>query len=216
MPSLNRDSIVDVAMDLADTEGIQPLSIRRVAASLDVGAMSIYHYLPNKDAILDAMVDRVFAEVRLPRPGQPWREAMWIRTVSLREALRRHRWAIGLMDSRRNPGQATLQHHEAVLACLREQGFTLPATAHTFALLDAYVYGFAVQAASLPFSGPGDLQDINDTLFTADVAAAFPHMAEFAAGHALQPGYDFEEEFERGLHVVLDGIARAFAPASPQ
>lgn len=209
---LDRERIIDAALALADSEGIEPVTIRRVAADLGVGAMSIYHYLPNKDAILDEMVDRVFAEVDLPHPEQPWREALERRTVSLREALQRHPWAIGLMDSRRNPGVATLAHHEAMIACMRGQGFSLPATAHTFALLDAYVYGFAVQAASLPFSGQSELQDINDALFTPEMAAALPHMVEFARDHALQPGYDFEDEFDLGLQVVLDGIERAWAP----
>ncbi len=117
------------------------------------------------------------------------------------------------MDSRRNPGPATLRHHEALLACLREAGFSIEATAHTFALLDAYVYGFALQAASLPFSGPQELRDVAADLFTPEVAATLPRMTEFAQQHALQPGYDFEDEFDPGLAVVLDGIERAWAPA---
>lgn len=213
MPHLDQERILDAAVAIADADGIEPLTIRRLATTLDVGAMSIYHYLPNKEAILDAMVDRVFGEIDLPDPGQPWRDALHARCTSMREALRRHPWAVGLMDSRRNPGPATLRHHESVLACLRTAGFSIPAAAHTFALLDAYVYGFALQAASLPFAGSDELQDITDDLFTPEMAAMIPHMAEFAVEHALQPDYDFEEEFELGLQVVLDGIERSWAPS---
>jgi AcrR family transcriptional regulator len=212
VPHLDQARILDAAISLADAHGIEPLTIRRLAAELDVGTMSIYHYLPNKEAILDAMVDHVFSEIHLPDPDQGWRDALHNRCVSMREALRRHPWALGLMDSRRNPGPATLQHHESLLACLRSAGFSIPATAHTFALLDAYVYGFALQAASLPFAGRDELQDIAEDLLTPELAATIPHMAEFATEHALQPGYDFEDEFERGLQVVLDGIAQTWAP----
>jgi AcrR family transcriptional regulator len=211
MQRLDQPRIVDAAMQLADAEGLGPLTIRRLAQELGVGAMSIYHYVPHKDALLDEMVDRVFAEVAPPGDG-PWRAALRQRCVDLREALRAHPWAVGLMDSRRNPGPASLHHHEAVLACVRGAGFTIPAAAHTFALLDAYVYGFAVQAASLPFSEPAELAEITDDIFTAEVAAAHPHMVEFAQNHALQPGYDFEDEFAVGLDLLLDAIARDWAP----
>lgn len=210
MTSLDQARIVDAAMALADAEGLEPVTMRRIAQELGAGAMSLYHYVPNKDALLDAMVDRVFDEVDLPGTDQPWRPALERRCVSLREALRRHPWAVGRMDSRRNPGPATLLHHEAVLDCLAHAGFSIPAAAHTFALLDAYVYGFAVQAASLPFTDAVDLQEIADDLFTP--AAALPRMEQFAREHALQPGYDFEDEFLPGLAVVLDGIERAWAP----
>ncbi len=212
MSMIDQERIIDAAMSFADTEGIAPLSIRRLAGRLDVGAMSIYHYVPNKDAILDLMVDRVFAEIDLPGVDQFWKEALWTRCVSMRQALHRHSWAIGLMDSRRAPGPATLAHHEAVLECLRSAGFSIEATAHTFALLDAYVYGFALQAASLPFSSPDELADVAIGIFTPEAAAALPRMAEFAREHALAPGYDFNDEFENGLVVVLDGIERAWAP----
>lgn len=209
MTALDQVRIINAAMDLADAEGLEPVTIRRIAQDLAVGAMSLYHYVPNKEAILDAMVDRVFAEVDMP-DNQPWRQALERRCVSMREALRRHPWAIGLMDSRRNPGPATLLHHEAVLDCLAQAGFSIPAAGHTFALLDAYVYGFALQAASLPFAGPSDMQEMADDLFTT--AGELPRMAQFAREHALQPGYDFDDEFLPGLAVVLDGIERAWAP----
>lgn len=210
--SVDQQRIIAAAVDLADAEGLEPVTIRRVAQQLGAGTMSLYHYVPSKDAILDGMVDQVFAEIDLPPSDEPWRPALERRCVSMRGALRLHPWAIGLMDSRRNPGPATLQHHEQVLDCLANAGFSIQATAHTFALLDAYVYGFALQAASLPFAGPADLEEIADDLFSEEQAADLPRMAQFARDHALQPGYDFEQEFLPGLQVVLDGIEQAWAP----
>lgn len=200
-------------MDLADARGIAPVSIRKIGAAMGCAPMSIYYYFPNKDALLDAMVDRVFAQIDLPQSDTPWPHALRQRSVSMRMALLRHPWAIGLLDSRRQPGPATLRHHEAVLECLRSQGFSLANTAHAFALLDAYIYGFALQAASLPFNGPDELKDVADTIFTPESVTQVPRMTEFARDYALLPGYDFEDEFERGLDVVISGIEVAFGPS---
>ena len=87
-----------------------------------------------------------------------WRCAA--RASSAREVLRRHPWAIGLLESRTNPGPATLRHHDTVLGVLRAAGFSVETTAHAYALIDSYVYGFALQEASLPFEGPDTVADI--------------------------------------------------------
>lgn len=197
------------AVGLADRTGVVPLTIRGLASELGVSAMSIYHYLPNKDRILDAMVDSVFAEIETPEPGEPWRPAMRRRTVSARQALRRHPWAVGLMDSRADPGPATLQHHEAVIACLRGNGFSVAMTAHAYVVVDSYLYGFSVQAASLPFGESGQPEGLPDELVDDDFAAAYPHLAEMAAEYSRRTGEAFEDEFDYGLELVLDGIERS-------
>jgi hypothetical protein len=116
---------------------------------LDLGesaqVMSLYYYVAGKDEILDCIVDLVFGEIDLPSPGGDWQAQMHRRAVSARRALRRHPLAIGLMESRANPGPATLRHHDATLATLHEAGFSVVMTAHAYALLDSYIYGFALQ-----------------------------------------------------------------------
>jgi AcrR family transcriptional regulator len=206
--ALDRERIVATAVELADRVGIEPLTIRSLAAELGVGAMSIYHYLPNKDRIMDAMVDAVFAEIEMPRPGEPWRAALHRRTASARQALHRHRWAIGLMDSRPNPGPATLAHHDAVIGCLRSNGFSLAMTAHAFAVIDAYLYGFSLQAASLPFGDHQEMSAVAEGMFVDTFAADYPHLTELALQHSMRPDYRFEDEFDYGLELVLDGIER--------
>src|SRR3954466_12161623 len=99
---LTRQRAVDVAMALADASGIGALTMRRLAHELGVEAMSLYHHVPNKDAILDAMVDVVFGEIELPRTAGPWKATMRARAHSVRAALTRHPWAISLMESRAN------------------------------------------------------------------------------------------------------------------
>ncbi|MGB0100917.1 MAG: TetR family transcriptional regulator, partial [Nocardioides sp.] len=135
--ALTREEIVRTAMEVADVDGLGAVSMRAVAKSLGVEAMSLYHHVANKDAMLDGMVDAVFTEFHAPRIDGDWAVEMRQRSVSARAALKRHPWAVGLMDSRRNAGFETLRHHDAVLGCLREAGFPLALTGHAFAVLDA-------------------------------------------------------------------------------
>src|SRR6202011_5321720 len=121
---------------------------------LGVEAMSLYNHVARKSDLLDGMIHIVFSEIGLPASDAGWKPAMRQRAISARQALARHRWAIGLMESRRSPGPATLRHHDAVLGCLREAGFSLEQTAHAYAALDSYIYGFALQDRGLPFDTP--------------------------------------------------------------
>lgn len=210
-PPLTPKRIVDGAIALADEIGVHALTIRRLADAIDTKPMSIYHHLRNKDAILDAMVDRVFAEIALPPGGLPWTDAMRIRCTSAREVLARHPWAVPLLEGRTEPGADTLAHHDAVLGCLRGGGLTLEMTGHAYAALDAYVYGFAIQEASLPATGGDDLAELAEHLVAPLPADVFPHLTEFTAGRVLQPGYDFRDEFAFGLDLLLDALDRASA-----
>lgn len=204
---LSRSRVLAAAVELADEIGIEPLTIRKLATHLGVTPMSIYYHVANKDEILDGMVDEVFAEIDIPPPETPWREAMVARAHSARDALRRHPWAAGMLDSRTNPGPANLGHHDAVIACLLHNGFSLDMTGHAFALLDAYIYGFALQESALPDQGGEGLVAVADHIVTAEFRAAFPNLAAFTADHVLQPGYSFGAEFDYGLELILDGLA---------
>jgi AcrR family transcriptional regulator len=205
---LNRDQVLRTAVALADEGGIDALSMRKLGQALGVEAMSLYHHVKGKPDLLDGMVDIVFGEIGLPAEGAGWRQAMRERAVSARAVLGRHRWAIGLMESRQSPGPATFRHHEAVLACLRSGGFSVELTAHAYSLLDSYIYGFALQEASLPFtSGDATAEEIARHM----PAGEYPHLAEIAAVHVLQPGYQYGDEFEIGLDLILDALDRAAA-----
>ena len=201
---MTRERVLAGALDLADQIGAADLTIRRLADALDSKPMTIYHHVPSKDEILDGIVDLVFAEIDLPDPALDWKPAVRARCVSARSVLARHGWAVPLMESRRSPGPATLRHHDAVVACLRG-GLSLTMTGHAYATLDAYVYGFAIQEAALPT--PGDeMSDVVDDLVTDELAEHFPALHDFAVGRTLQPGYDFGDEFEYGLDLILDAL----------
>ena len=206
---LSKERVIGEAVALADEHGIGTLSMRRLADRLGVEPMSLYHHVANKDEILDAMVDVVFGEIDLPSKRAGWRKAMRDRAASARAALRRHPWAIGLMESRANPGPATLRHHDAVIGCLRRGVFTVALTAHAFSAIDSYLYGFAMQELNLPFSTPEETAAMAVTFLEQFPATEFPHLAELTTEHVLQPGYDYGDEFEFGLNLILDGLERS-------
>jgi AcrR family transcriptional regulator len=208
---LSRQRVLDAAVALADRDGVGALSMRKLAQELGVEAMSLYHHVAGKDAILDGIFDVVFGEVELPSGDAGWRAAMRRRAVSAREALRRHPWAIGLMESRSTPGPATLRHHDAVLGILRTDGFSVELAAHAYSVLDSYIYGFALQEASLPFRTPEETAQVAEAMMADFPAGAYPHLTEIATEHALQPGYDYGDEFLYGLDLILDGLDRARA-----
>ncbi len=213
---LSRERVLRGAMTVADAGGIGSLTIRSLAQELGVKPMSVYHHVANKDEILDGIVDIVFSEIELPAPDGDWRMEIHRRATSARHVLRRHSWAIALLESRTNPGPATLRHHDAVLGTLRGAGFSVAMTAHAYALLDAYVYGFAIQEAALPFEGPDSAAEVAGPMMELFAAGAYPHLVELMTEHALKPGYDFGDEFEFGLGLVLDGLSDALPGGKPR
>ncbi len=205
-PALTRDRIIQRAVALADVIGVDALTIRKLATALDVKPMSIYHYVPGREAILDGMVDVVFSEIDLPPGGIHWKTAIRQRAHSARTVLAKHRWAAPLMESRTSPGPATQRHHDAVLGCFRAGGFTVEMTAHAYALLDAFIYGFALQEASLPATGGEEMASLAQAMTESMSAGDYPNLEEFTREHVLQPGYDFGLEFEFGLELILAGL----------
>lgn len=111
------------------------------------------------------------------------------------------------MDSRTNPGVATLRHHDAVLGSLRSAGFSVVGAAHAVSLIDSYLYGFVLQELSLPFMNGGDVAEVAGGILAGIEAGDFPHLAEIATEHAMQPGYDYADEFAHGLALILGALA---------
>lgn len=206
---VTRARALEVAMKLADAGGIGELSMRKLADALGIEAMSLYHHVASKEALLDGMVDRVFAEIELPEPSANWRDVMRRRTAAVRDALQRHPWALHFMDSRRTPGPATLAHHNAVIGCLRAAGFSVALTAHAYAVLDSFLYGFLLTEQSLPFQTADEAQQVARKIFAQLPTDTFPHLAELALEHVLKPGYTYAAELPFGLELVLEGLERA-------
>ncbi|ANJ28102.1 TetR/AcrR family transcriptional regulator [Agromyces aureus] len=203
---LNKQRVVAEAIRLADRDGVDGLSMRRLAGSLGAGAMSLYHYVANKDELLDAMIDIVFAEIEPPTEETDWQSAMRREAVSTQRVLAQHPWATSLMESRTTPGPANLRHREAVTACLRRAGFSVLMATHANWMINSYVYGYALQAASLPFDTADELADMTEGVYLPQLPPAeFPFLNESAA-ELVAVGYDPTEEFIFGLDLVLAAL----------
>ena len=206
---LTRKRVLRAAMVQADRGGLEELTMRKLADALHVAPMALYRHVANRDDLIDAMIDVVFSEIEVPSPAVDWRTAMRRRGISLRDALLRHRWATGLMESRAHPGPANLGHHDAVLGNLRASGFSLELAAHAYSALDSYIYGFALTKMNLPFDASTDMSEMADRMLEPFPADTYPHLVEFITHHAMKPDYDYGGEFEYGLDLVLDGLERA-------
>jgi AcrR family transcriptional regulator len=206
---LNRERVLRAAIKLADRHGLEELTMRKLGQALGVEAMSLYNHVAGKDDMLDGLVDIVFSEIDVSCEGGDWRAAMRRRAISAREVLARHRWAIGLMESRTHPGPANLRHHESVLRCLRESGFSVPLTAHAYSALDSYIYGFALQQAGLPFDTGEQAAEVAGSMMQAFASGEYPRLTEIATEHVMKPGYSYEREFEFGLDLLLEGLERS-------
>ena len=203
---LSRERVLRAAIAHADTGGLEALTMRQLAVMLEVAPMALYRHVANKDDLIDAMVDVVFSEIGVPAGGGDWKSAMRRRAIGVRDALVRHRWAIGLMESRRRPGPANLRHHDAVIGRLRAAGFSVEMAAHAYSVLDSYIYGFALTKMNLPFDTSEEVAEVAETMLQPFPVNEYPNLVEFITDHALKPGYDFGNEFEYGLELILDGL----------
>jgi AcrR family transcriptional regulator len=208
-PRLSRERVLRAAIAHADAGGLEALTMRQLAEELEVAPMALYRHIANKDDLIDSMIDVVFGEIGLPSGGAEWRSAMRQRAISLRDILARHSWAIGLMESRRNPGPANLRHHDAVLGRLRAAGFSVEMAGHAYSVLDGYIYGFALTKMSLPFDTLTDVAEVANDMLEQFPANEYPNLVEFISEHAMKPGYDYGDEFEYGLDLILEGLEKA-------
>jgi AcrR family transcriptional regulator len=202
---LSTARVLRAAIALADQAGIEAFSMRGLAQELGVVPMALYKHVANKDELLDGIVDIVFSEIDAPSAKEDWRSALRRRAISARTALKRHPWAVGLMESR-HPGPANLRLHNAVMGCLREAGFSFQAAIHAYSVQDAYIYGFALQERDLAFETPQSagkaaqrraetIGDLDDYPYLAEVVTRLP-----------ETGYDPDIEFAWGLDLILNGL----------
>jgi Tetracyclin repressor-like, C-terminal domain/Bacterial regulatory proteins, tetR family len=205
---LSRERVLRAALVLADEGGIESLTMRNLGQKLGVEAMSLYNHVAKKDDILDGIVDLVFSEIVVPSGRADWKTAMRQRGFSARDVLLRHPWATGLMQSRTRPGPATLRHNDSVLGSLREAGFSVDMAAHAFSVMDGYIYGFALQQINLPSQTTGEATELAENILGDLPAGEYPHLAEMITEHGMRPGYEYSDEFEFGLDLILDGLER--------
>lgn len=216
---LSRDRVLEAALRLVDKAGVESLSMRGLAGTLGVEAMSLYKHVANKDEVLDGLVDLVVAEIELPPAGQEWRSAMRQRAISARQVFLRHPWAAVLVESRLS-GPVRLNYANSVLGLLRHGGFTTPMAYRAFLLIDSYLYGFVMQEVHWPFE-EADIPQVVGAMTTQLSPEDYPHLLE-AMGHVMTASAEgnfggvYEAEFRAGLELILDSLARLRDAHGPQ
>ena len=203
-PALTVERIVDAAVAVADRGGLAAVSMRHVGAELGVEAMSLYHHIRGKEALLDLLADWIFAQIELPTIEKPWRAEMVLRAESARAVLSAHSWALGLTVSRSNPGPALLRHHDTILGCLRYNGSPVALATSTFSAIDSYVHGFVLTELSVPIETAEDTEQFVETLQLP--AQEYPHMAEMFVELVVGARYTYADEFTFGLDLILDAL----------
>lgn len=211
--TLNRDRVLDAGVALADAEGINALTMRRLAGELDVEAMSLYNHVNNKDDLLDGMLDRVVGEIELPEGGPDWRHRARRRAISAHAILMRHPWAAAMWVSRLNPGPARMRYVDTSLRNLREAGFSSGLLDRTFHTIENHIVGHALQALGFPLESD-EMEEASEQFLRSFPVKEYPDLAAHVRHHMEHPGEG--DEFEFGLELILDGVERIGpAPGAP-
>ena len=206
---LSKERVLRAAIELADAEGIEALSMRRLAKELGVEAMSLYNHVANKDEILAGILDLVASEFELPSEAGDWKTAMRRHAISSRDALLRHRWATSLWMSAQGGGTARLRNGDWMLRTLREAGFSRDLIYHAFHILESYILGYTMQQLNFPYSGE-ELKGMATSFLEQLPADEYPDLVEHIKEH-LDPHHEETSGFEMGLALILDGLDRARA-----
>jgi AcrR family transcriptional regulator len=212
---LSRERVLEAAIGLADQEGIESLTMRKLAGELGVEAMSLYNHVANKSDLVSAMVDLVISDIQLPATEE-WDLAIREYAVSAHDALLRHPWACSLVmspPSDRITRSPRLRYMEWLLGKLRGAGFSAEATYNAYHAVDSHVLGFTLwqlghSAAANALADGKDLADLAASMVLELRAGDFPHLAEHAEQHLAAPPDDGAREFEFGLDLILDGLKR--------
>ena len=203
-PALSVQRIVESAMTIADQAGLDALSMRKIAKSLSVEAMSLYNHLQNKELLLDAMVEAVVAKIDLPDPALPWRMEMMNRCSSAYQVLITHPWAAHLLMARMNVGPAMLSYFDASHGCLLQAGFTHKDADHARNLLDSYVYGFTLQELTFPIE-PDEYASTAAEFQPRLDSNVYPYLTALTA-EVVSGRYDGKLQLQFGLDLLLDAL----------
>lgn len=208
MERLTPARIVEEAIALADRDGLDALSMRKLAAALGVDPMSIYHHHRDKERLLDAMADALVAAIVVPERTGDWRADLRTLLLSARATMLRHPWSARLLESRVQPGGATIAHVDRVLGILRAGGLSLALAHSALHLLGTRLLGFS---DNLFDDSPSD---VDPGLVAAQARAwapTLPNVAELslAASHdGVLGACDDDAEFAFALDVMIEGLER--------
>jgi len=204
--ALSRERVLRAAIALADEGGIEALSMRKLAKELGVEAMSLYNHVPNKDGILDGIIDLVAGEIELPADGTDWKTAIRQSAISTRDVFLRHPWASSLWMARQG-GSARLRRGDWMLRTLREAGLSSDLIYHAYHIVESHILGFTAQQLNFPYADE-ELAGLAETFLQQLPAGEYPDFVEHVMQH-LEPTHgELVGGFELGLDLILEGFER--------
>ena len=205
---LNRERVLRAAVAIADREGIEALSMRRLGRELGVEAMSLYNHVGGKEDLEHGIVELVLGEIESPPSGVHWKDAIRRTAVSSHDAFVRHRWSCSLLTRGPRVSQGRMGWMEAVLRTFREAGFSPNLTHHAYHAIDSHITGFTLWLVSMPFRSREELVDLADGFLRKIPADEFPYVVEHAEQHIAPSVSGEKPEFEFGLDLILEGLER--------
>jgi AcrR family transcriptional regulator len=203
---LSRERILEAALDLVDAHGIEALSMRKLGQALGYEAMSLYNHVSNKDDLLDGILDLVLAEMPPPDP-EGGLAAIRSSSLAAHEALKRHKWAAGLLMVPGHVRPARIEFMDGLLRALRNAGFSAETTYHAYHVLDAHIVGFSLWQASHG-SIPAEVDDVRAFIDRVVPPTTYPYLHEHAIQHLEDGAHQDVPAFEYGLDLLLDGFER--------
>jgi len=205
---LTRDRILRAAIGIADEEGLDALTMRRLGQELGVQAMSLYNHVANKDDLYAGIVDLAMSEIEPPSPDLDWKTSLRQSAISAHEAFVRHPWACSLNTATPRISDERMEWMEGVLRTLREAGFSPNMTHHAYHALDSHITGFTLWIVNMPFDSREEMLDLAAQWMPLVSADRFPYVLEHAQEHLEDPDPDEPGEFEFGLDLILEGLER--------
>ncbi|NLD87435.1 MAG: TetR/AcrR family transcriptional regulator [Clostridiales bacterium] len=201
---LSQDSILQAAKLLVQTDGLEGLSMRKLAAGLNVKAMSLYNHIKNKDHLIDLLLDDVVSQIALPRENENWQREMLRRAESAHRVFLESAWSLMPLLSRINSGPSMLRYIDRSLACLHCAGFTLPEADRILHYFDSYIYGFTLIELRFPIQAE-NYQSTTEEMLPALPKKDYPAMHQLSL-ILLQGGYDGKQDFVSGIQTILKGL----------
>ena len=206
---LSRERILETAVALADRDGVESASMRKIAQELGVVPMALYKHVSNKDELLDGMVEVVVGEIDPPAPDLDWKTAMRRRILSARRAVLRHPWASRVMESRTQPTPTLLAYMDSIIGMFRAGGFSIDLTHHAMHVMGSRLLGFSQELFDDSDTDP----EVESEIFQA-MADSYPNIYELFVtvthddASVVGGGCDDQFEFEFALDLLLDGFGR--------
>jgi AcrR family transcriptional regulator len=209
---LNRERVLRAAVELADREGIDALSMRRLGQELGVEAMSLYNHVSGKEDLLDGMVDLILEEIEPAAEGDDWKTAVRNRILSARRAMVRHPWASAVIVSRKQASAAMMKYMDSMAGLFLGHGFSVDLMHHGFHVLGSRILGFSQELYddSVELEQSPEIQAI----MMKQMAAEYPNLSLIVdqithdEASVVGAGCDDQVEFEFSLDLILDGLER--------